>query len=454
MPIKILISYIVLLFFTAIANASTIKVVTVDGIGSDIQIASRDAAQKALIAVVGSLMDTTTTLEKSTVIEDAVRRETSQLKSNIKEYSQGTIQNFEMLGHQKNGDLVTVNAKVSVRTEELVAAINQDSETKINIDNLRLSVQASVEDNQKNNQARILIDRVLKPIAEYEYTDFTVSKPVPAGEEIEKASIVQINPNKSAFVQSLKAKYGNEFRMRNIHRVIVSSSLNKSFLESARKTLSKISSEANIRATLSFVSNPVQMSGSSELSNENILLSLIRTGSLSSDDLVLISSEGVKEEVVIQSNLNSMDALNSRIGLKVNIFKGLKAELKNKSDALDLIIDSPKKARVTTKNLTLVLKNNQSNPVASYTCNYGSDSDCFAESIDYTGLAEGSSLDSFSDKPWRMLDVSSSNTMASLLDDSAPGFIIFFEKRFFNIYFYMPSTEWKSADSLSIKIGG
>src|SRR3954452_18168224 len=81
---------------TSICAAQEIRTVVAEGVGSDAQMAAQDAAQNALTNVVGSFIDANKQLEKRSQIRDGIRNQTTQIRTDIKEYSQGSIQSFEL----------------------------------------------------------------------------------------------------------------------------------------------------------------------------------------------------------------------------------------------------------------------------------------------------------------------------------------------------------------------
>ena len=126
----------VIVFFMAacVVQAQTngsnkeIKTIVVEGVGSDVQSAAQNAAQNALTNVVGSFMDANKMLEKRTAIRDGIRSQTTNIKNDIKEYSQGSIQSFDILEAKHEGGLTRVTAKVAVRIEDFRAYVKKLAE--------------------------------------------------------------------------------------------------------------------------------------------------------------------------------------------------------------------------------------------------------------------------------------------------------------------------------------
>ena len=165
---------------TAAPAPNGIQTVVSEGLGTDVPSAAQNAAQNALTNVVGSFMDSNKMLEKRVEIQDGVRSQTSRIDTNIKEYSQGSIQHFEVLQVSEQAGLTKVTAKVSVRIEDFKAFIKQLAEGKTDV-NAGLFSSLSTEKNQKGNLEKIIIDLV-NPVVKGEVSRFEVGKPVTVAE--------------------------------------------------------------------------------------------------------------------------------------------------------------------------------------------------------------------------------------------------------------------------------
>lgn len=110
--IKRLITCFILIASAAFAQ-DDLKVVAVnaEGVGSTVAEAAQNAAQNALTNVVGSFMDAKKILEKRTEINNGIRNETTSIRTDIKEYSQGSIRSFEIIGVNNSNGLVRVTIK-------------------------------------------------------------------------------------------------------------------------------------------------------------------------------------------------------------------------------------------------------------------------------------------------------------------------------------------------------
>ena len=159
------------------AETLEIKTVISDGLGTDVPSAAQNAAQNALTNVVGSFIDATKLLEKRTEIQEGVRNETSRIDTNIKEYSQGSIQGFEVLEVSSQGGLTKVTAKVSVRLEDFKNYIKKLAEGEVAVAGESLFAQAATETKQMDNKSALLYENVILPISYGQVFNFTIEPP-------------------------------------------------------------------------------------------------------------------------------------------------------------------------------------------------------------------------------------------------------------------------------------
>ena len=110
-----------------LANNSEEKIesVTASGFGTTLEKASQNAATNALTQVVGSFIDAETILKEQTNINNGIIEQTSIIKEDIKDYSQGSIKYFEVLNVEENGSLFKVIARVDVKIEDFRAYIKK-----------------------------------------------------------------------------------------------------------------------------------------------------------------------------------------------------------------------------------------------------------------------------------------------------------------------------------------
>lgn len=118
--------FLQVLSLTSLATSDpATKVVIATGIGTDVESAAKNAAEKALTQVVGTFIDAEKLLEKNAEIKAGIRSETKRLSTRISSYSQGSIESLEVLSATQEGGLYRVKAKVAVRIEDFTRYIRE-----------------------------------------------------------------------------------------------------------------------------------------------------------------------------------------------------------------------------------------------------------------------------------------------------------------------------------------
>jgi len=176
-------AWVILCFFSIVthqaqAQSRELRTVVSEGFGRDIADASQQAARSALTNVVGSFVDAETMIKKRTEIENAVRSQTVKIDRNVREYSQGVIQSFEILAVSESSGLTKVTAKVTVRVEDFRVYIKEMASGSTSVDS-GLFAQMQIEAKQSNNAAKILHDNFLQPLTKGEGLQIQVGPPVP-----------------------------------------------------------------------------------------------------------------------------------------------------------------------------------------------------------------------------------------------------------------------------------
>lgn len=148
-----------------------------EGVGADVASASQNAAFNALTNVVGTFIDANKVLEKRSQIEDGIRKQTSSIKTDIKEYSQGSIKSITILSTTNNNGLIRVKAKVVVRLDDFKAYVKKiaSGETQINDG---FFAEVSTAKKQKTNHADLLYSNVIEPLSSGKVYSFILGKPV------------------------------------------------------------------------------------------------------------------------------------------------------------------------------------------------------------------------------------------------------------------------------------
>ena len=170
---------------TAISTGQKkIETIIANGIGTSIQDAAQNAAENALTQAVGSFIDATTLMEKHTVITDGIVSRSKVINKDIKEYSQGSIQFFEILDTKQTSGIFRLTARVDVRIEDFRAYIK---ELASGTQEVGAGLFAQMKTDQDNTQDRmsLVIDKILMPIIAGEVHDIEIQAPMPLKRFIE-----------------------------------------------------------------------------------------------------------------------------------------------------------------------------------------------------------------------------------------------------------------------------
>ena len=205
----------------SIAQNNELREVVIEGIGRDVAEAAQNAAQNALTNIVGSFIDSKTELEKKIQIQDGVKSLTKSINTDIKEYSQGSIQRFEILKISKANGFFNITAKVVVRVDDFKVYIKKLAEAQTQV-NEGLFAQIKIEDKQNKNAAALIYDRILLPLVKGDGIDFSITAPKPLSQmglsNIDLTRYVQEHSNFSivGFIVEVKPKinfYNNSLKI-------------------------------------------------------------------------------------------------------------------------------------------------------------------------------------------------------------------------------------------------
>tara|TARA_B100001250_G_scaffold219524_1_gene188357 strand:- start:48 stop:1340 length:1293 start_codon:yes stop_codon:yes gene_type:complete len=167
---------------TLISNAAEsdekiIETVTASGYGTSVDAAAQNAAENALTQVVGSFIDAETQIKKQKEIRDGVISKTKVIKKDIRDYSQGSIQYFEVLNVQQNGSIYNVTARVDVRVEDFRAYIKELAYGSQKMSKgLFREIATNVD--SSNKKLDLTLNKIIKPILEGEVIKITLGDPI------------------------------------------------------------------------------------------------------------------------------------------------------------------------------------------------------------------------------------------------------------------------------------
>lgn len=140
-------------------------VVVANGVGTTVESAVQNAAENALTQVVGSFVDTEKMIDRRSQIANGIREESRNVSSKMREYSQGSIRSFDVIGTQQDAGVVRVTAKVAVQVENFRARMQQALEGSTSVSK-GLLAQAATEQRQEANAEAIFVDRVVTPLVQ------------------------------------------------------------------------------------------------------------------------------------------------------------------------------------------------------------------------------------------------------------------------------------------------
>lgn len=159
-----------------IAQAGTVQVIQSTGYGVDVDTATRNAVKNALKQVVGSFIDSTTTINKKKVIANGIVNATKDITGKTREYSRGSIRSVNITSITQENRLFRVTATVSVADKEFKNYIE-----KVAYGDSRVSrgLFAEVATNIDNAYASfdIIQDRIIIPIAKGLAQEISIGRP-------------------------------------------------------------------------------------------------------------------------------------------------------------------------------------------------------------------------------------------------------------------------------------
>ena len=257
-PVRTLMFILLFVPSLGVMHAQELKIVLAEGVGTDPQSAAQNAAQNALTNVVGSFIDANKQLEKRAEIANGIRTQTTQIKTDIREYSQGSIKSLEILDTKQDGSFFRVTAKVAVRVEDFRAYIKKLAEGETAVGG-GLFAQMSTSQKQTDSLANLLSERVLA-IINGEVVKFTVGKPIPY-----RNSEFPAKPLDNATYR-LVERSGPD----NVVVIPVTARLDEAFMENLTKTLESVAVSKKRVSNADFMWRSFETSGRCDLWDSDI----------------------------------------------------------------------------------------------------------------------------------------------------------------------------------------
>lgn len=161
-----------------IASNNNIVTVEVEGKGSTIDKAIQKAAVNALKKVAGTFVDSKTLINNEIKIQNNLVDKTKSMNQKVRNYSQGSIQNYEVLNFEKVGSFYKVNARFDVRLAEFKTYIK---ELGYGSKKVKKGLFAKVMSENKESESKIgFFKKVVLPIRDAEVLDISIGDPVSA----------------------------------------------------------------------------------------------------------------------------------------------------------------------------------------------------------------------------------------------------------------------------------
>ena len=110
----------------AFSSQANLKSVVTEGMGKDSHSAIQDAVKNALINVAGTFIDVDISIEQHKKIQDGLAEQTKNIRKEITEYSQGTVQSVDVINVNCAADgLCRATTKVFVRLDDLAVYVKK-----------------------------------------------------------------------------------------------------------------------------------------------------------------------------------------------------------------------------------------------------------------------------------------------------------------------------------------
>ena len=220
-----------------ISTRGNAKTVITTGYGKTINEASQNAAENALKQVVGSFIDSETLIKKQKEISNGIIKLSKTINKDIQDYSQGSIQYFEILKIKENNGIVSVEARVEVLEGEFSNYIKKFAFDELNFPGEEISIMIEKNLANNNSKAKLITKKIVQPLEEGSVYSVKVGD-------------WKIINNWQLFCRKFKNRYGQEIgncnSFSNDDKVIVASidiSLDKKFLKNSETILENIKSK-------------------------------------------------------------------------------------------------------------------------------------------------------------------------------------------------------------------
>ena len=296
------------------ADGKEIVTIYATGFGSDVPSAAQNAAKNALTQAVGSFIDATEALNKKVNIENGISEISKSIKTDIKEYSQGSIAGFETLNISNNGGMVNLSAKVDVKIDDFRHYVEAMAKDEIAIHGASLFAEAAENKRQADDKLGILYEKVLRPVVTGRAETISISKPVSAKNMIDKIILnpgtIRRYPSNDIAKQELTSRLGIGSLSPDLFAFDVELDLDNNYLANAHRVLNEIASSKHTFRGCGDPSHKHQGEFSQLLnkarSNDGFIISILGGSRKSCDstelDVYLIEGVGTNLAKLIKSS--------------------------------------------------------------------------------------------------------------------------------------------------------
>lgn len=233
------------------AEYDGVKIVNAEGIGSTANEAVQNAAQNALMEVVGAYIDASTTLEQRTAIEGNMREETTQINVDVTQYSQGVIEFVKVLETNEDAAGYRASVTVGIRNQQLKTRIKEITGGSAAI-GASMFAQVKTATDNTNAAADILFNEILLPALNWEGAVIDIGDPqLQTGDwydfKLKMISEAQAGYQKDLYTDSTLSALANfcHFDEMNFISIPVKFEIPDSLLTSTREKLQEISSDSS-----------------------------------------------------------------------------------------------------------------------------------------------------------------------------------------------------------------
>jgi hypothetical protein len=277
-----------------------VQTVIAQGVGKDIESAAKNAAENALIQVVGSFVQSDKILTKRSEINDGIRRESRSIDAKTREYSQGSIKSFDVLETSQNDGLFRVSARVAVRIEDFKAFVAKLAEGETSV-GAGIYAQVATQAAKQANAHDIILNSIFLPYLEGRATEFVLGNPQ-VYSEWKRAQSGVLARETDGYASSLKIT-------QETIVVPITVKTNNSFIENITKVLDSVASAKKkidqTRAFRGFVCGAASENAADFRLGQNGNVAVAITGTRPFVDVWLVKESGFGDRAEAPNSLSS-----------------------------------------------------------------------------------------------------------------------------------------------------